>query len=378
MSLTSSRALTPSLPTRWGPWLFGPAADWALFGGSAVFALGLVAARHALGWGGDLPEWGWLAFVLVIDVAHVYSTLFRTYLDRAELRRRPARYAGVPLAAYAAGVALHLQGAAVFWRVLAYAALFHFVRQQVGWVAVYRAREGRPGRLDRFLDDSVIYAATLYPVLVWHTRLDESHFAWFVAGDFVDLSGWRAAVPVARIAWVAALVAFLARQTLRALSDGIFPLGKTVVVVTTAIVWYVGIVATNSDFDFTVTNVIVHGVPYVALLYAYARARRTDAPASLGSQIVAGGFGAFAGLLLVLAFVEETAWDRLVWHERSWLFGDGVDIGAAALAWLVPLLAVPQVTHYILDGMLWRRRDTADHPAQKRALGFAVGLSKVS
>jgi hypothetical protein len=73
---------------------------------------------------------------------------------------------------------------------------------------------------------------------------------------------------------------------------------------------------------------------------------------------------------LVLAFVEEMLWDRLVWHDRAWLFGggDGHALGAVPLALLVPLLAVPQATHYVRDAVLWRRQDTG--PAQARALGF--------
>jgi hypothetical protein len=30
----------------------------------------------------------------------------------------------------------------------------------------------------------------------------------------------------------------------------------------------------------------------------------------------------------------------------------------ALLMWLVPLLALPQSTHYVLDGFIWRRRAT--------------------
>jgi hypothetical protein len=36
----------------------------------------------------------------------------------------------------------------------------------------------------------------------------------------------------------------------------------------------------------------------------------------------------------------------------------------------VPLLAVPQLTHYLLDGLLWRRGETERLPAQQRALGL--------
>ena len=70
------------------------------------------------------------------------------------------------------------------------------------------------------------------------------------------------------------------------------------------------------------------------------------------------------GALWVCAYAEELLWDRAVWHERSSLFGGGEDLSALH-AWIVPLLAVPQVTHYVLDGFLWRR---GKNPRVKAAL----------
>jgi hypothetical protein len=357
-----------------GPWLWGKGIDLAVFGGSALFAFALLAVGEALGWTqGELPEWGFVALVLGIDVAHVYSTLFRTYFDGAEVRAHRARYVLVPLAVYAAGVLLYLHGALTFWRVLAYAAVFHFVRQQVGWVGVYRARAGTARRLDVWCDNAATYIAALYPLVEWHARLPDAQFAWFMAGDFVDTAGWAArALPYARTLWIVLLGAFVLRQAELWWRTGSVQLGKICVVLSTAAVWYVGIVATNNDFAFTVTNVIAHGIPYLALLWAYTRERSRDAPRSVGSQLAAGGLGAFVAVVLVFAFMEELLWDRFVWRERSWLFGSGaVDLGELALALLVPLLALPQAAHYVLDGFLWRRPETRRLAAQRRALGFA-------
>ncbi len=360
-------------PAALGPWMWSARTDLAVFGGSAAVALGLAALAEPLGMGrAGLPEWGWIAFVLAIDVAHVWSTLFRTYFDREELQRHRWRYALVPAGCYAAGVALYLSEPMLFWRVLAYLAVYHFVRQQVGWAAVYRSR-ARQGALGAAGDDGALDAAKRDPHLHWPAHLSETEFAWFVQGDFVALGGHAAAVlPAARVVWIAALVAFALRQVQVLVEDRTLHLGKLVVVASTAAIWWVGIVATNSDFTFTVTNVIVHGVPYIALLWAYARARRAEHPDGLGSQIAGWGLGAFVGVLLLLAFVEEMAWDRLVWHDRAWLFGSTVSVSTVALAWIVPLLSLPQTTHYVLDGMLWRRKDTRELPAQRRALGFAT------
>ena len=169
-----------------GPWLFGLRTDLALFLGSSLVALAIGALGNALGLQA-LPDGAWLVLVLGIDVAHVHATWFRTYLDASELKRRPARYLLAPLLAYAACFLLYRYGALNFWRGLAYLAVFHFVRQQVGWVALYRSREGSKRALDRVIDEAAVYAATSYPLLVWHAHALDKGFSWFVSGDFVAL-----------------------------------------------------------------------------------------------------------------------------------------------------------------------------------------------
>ncbi|MBK9645896.1 MAG: hypothetical protein IPO67_12215 [Deltaproteobacteria bacterium] len=57
--------------------------------------------------------------------------------------------------------------------------------------------------------------------------------------------------------------------------------------------------------------------------------------------------------LLVLALGEEWLWDRLVNLDYPGLF-PGPDLTAWAGFWATPLLSVPQLTHYLLDGILWR------------------------
>jgi hypothetical protein len=61
--------------------------------------------------------------------------------------------------------------------------------------------------------------------------------------------------------------------------------------------------------------------------------------------------------LLLVAWIEEWAWDLLVWHDRAVLFpGPVLAPGPELLALLVPLLALPQATHYVLDAWIWRTR----------------------
>jgi hypothetical protein len=353
------------------PWIWGWRTDVAVFGGSGALALSCAALAGVLAPDGALPSWAWFLFVVGLDVTHVWTTLFRTYLDRAEVARRRALYLGLPVGCYLVGLALHAHSPLTFWRVLAYAAVFHFVRQQVGWVAIYRARAGERERIDRWLDDALIYAATLWPLLHWHAHLPR-HFSWFVPGDFVTAAWLAPAVPLLGVVYLAIAAAYVLRNVARARRGHPLNLGKHLVVVTTALCWYVGIVASNQDFRFTVTNVVIHAVPYMALLWAYARERSRELAGGILPRIVGYGVGAFVALALGCAFMEELIWERLVWHDRPGWFGgaerDAPLLGSAALTLLVPLLALPQAVHYALDGLLWRRKDSG--LAQARALGF--------
>ncbi|MEM1415914.1 MAG: hypothetical protein AAGH15_13485 [Myxococcota bacterium] len=346
-----------------GPWLFDRWTDLLAFGGSAALSLGLLALAAALGVAeDDAPEWVWLSCVLAIDVAHVWSTNVRVYFDGAELRRRPLLYLGTPLLAYAAGAVAHGFGPAVFWRILAYAAAWHFVRQQAGWVALHARRTGARA-WERRLDLATVYAGTLGPLLWWHAH--PRSFSWFVPGDFLALPELAALTDALAVPALVLLGVFLGLRVVRPWARGeAVPWGTALVVTTTWACWVLGIVVFDGDMAFTVTNVLIHGVPYLVLTWRYGRRRaRSVAGAPVGLRWLAGPAGvsvaAFLTFVLVAASLEEALWDRWVWHERPWLFGtaaDGAEPSPGLLAWLVPLLALPQATHYLLDGFVWKRR----------------------
>jgi hypothetical protein len=351
-----------------GPWLVSAPWDLTVFGGSASLAFALLAVgRYTNALDHALPAWTWLATVVFVDVAHVWATAFRVYLDPEERVRRPGLYVGIPLAAYVGGVLLYSLSAGVFWRVLAYVAVIHFVRQQYGWVALYRRRLGVRSRVDRWLDDAAIYSATLYPLVYWHAHLPRE-FEWFIAGDFIP------GLPPAAADWLWPLhigitAMFALRQLYLLVRGRPVSAGKLLIVATTWLSWHVGIVVFDSDYAFTVTNVLVHGIPYMAFVWRYGRARFRESTAAVAAVFRPQGWLRYVAPLLAVAWIEEWGWDRFVWHEHAAFFpGPAFVPGAAALALLVPLLALPQATHYALDAWVWRVRP--ENPDLARHLGF--------
>lgn len=340
-----------------GPWLFSAPTDLSVFLGSALVSLLAlwIGARAGVLYG-DAPDWAWVPAVLMIDVAHVWSTVFRVYLDKDEMQRRPALYWLVPVIGLAIGMALYSEGELVFWRVLAYTAVFHFVRQQYGWVALYRAKAGERDGLGRWIDTVAIYAASVYPLLYWHAHLPR-RFWWFMTGDFTAAPALVAtiAAPLYWLAMTAYVVKSLHAWVIKKQGNP----GKHIVVVTTAVCWYVGIVTYNSDYAFTVTNVVIHGVPYFALIYWYSRRRMEQTGGRGVYRMFARGPLLFLASLWAIAYLEELFWDRGVWQDHSWLFGSPWEIGDLKII-LVPLLALPQLTHYVLDGFVWKRKNNPD------------------
>ncbi len=352
------------------PWLSSATWDSLLIISPAFVASGVaILLCRQPGWSEDsLPLWAWVCFVLFVDVAHVYSSLFRTYFDANAFRKNRMLLLTIPSVCWTVGCLLYSIDAMLFWRTLAYVAVFHFIRQQYGFMALYSRTEPADYHRLRWLDASVIYAATLYPILYWHTHLPRN-FNWFVSGDFVE-SMPACVADSALVIYGLVMVTYLVKELVFLRTTGFFNLPKNLIVWGTALSWWVGIVAFNSDMAFTMTNVVTHGIPYMALIWLYHRKKR---PSGDGSFTVRGGgmdllrtltlsyLPAFLIFLGILAYLEEGLWDGFVWREHLAFFAPFSHLPAIAdpalLAILVPLLSLPQATHYVLDGFIWRVKD---------------------
>jgi hypothetical protein len=342
------------------PWIGGPVFDTIFIIAPAFAITALVLIFPGFFRSHEVTPLLWAALIVGVDVAHVYSTLYRTYFDPSEFRRRRTLYLMAPLLGWLAFVALYSLGSMVFWRVLAYLAVFHFIRQQYGFMMIYRRNEHGSPALDR----AAIYAATLYPLLWWHCH--QRHFSWFMEGDFFRFGHpWiaDAALPV----YGTILAVYGVREWRIWRASGHLNVARNLLLTGTALSWWTGIIVLDSDLAFTATNVLAHGIPYMALIWLYGRNQaRRDGQRPVMGCIPAGRLYSlafvplFVALPILFAYIEEGLWDGLVWTEHPTLFrlfdslpaiGDG-DI----LVWLVPLLALPQITHYLLDAFIWRLR----------------------
>jgi len=252
----------------------------------------------------------------------------------------------------------------MFWRVLAYLAVFHFVRQQYGFMRIYSRKE-QFSKAYIYIDNAAIYIATIYPLLYWHFTTYKKNFNWFIDGDFVMLPS-DTTLLASKILYMASLAAYIIKEVWLLIQGQILNLPKNLIITGTFLSWYFGIIYFNGDMTFTTLNVVSHGIPYMALIWMFER-NKLDAGKQKVSKLIKITFSRygvllFVGLLILFSYTEEGLWDGLVWKEHTSVFKPFSMLPSVSsdflLAMLVPLLALPQSTHYVLDGFIWKMKKT--------------------
>ena len=306
----------------------------------------------------DMSIAGWVILVLLIDVAHVYSTLYRTYFDPHSLKKQRSLLWSIPVTALVCGIILYSINDLLFWRILAYVAVFHFIRQQYGFMRLYSRKEVS-SKYEQIIDKVVIYYATLYPILYWHFY-GPRNFNWFMEKDFVYVRSEFMLI-LCTVIYFVILTIYLIKEILFVIKNRNFNIPKFLIISGTILSWYFGIVYYNGDMAFTLLNVVSHGIPYMAMVWIYGQKNYTrPGKGSKFLKLVFSRYGiiCFIALLCVFAFVEEGLWDITLWKEHESIFGTEslpeLKLSHSVLSIIVPLLALPQVTHYILDGFIWK------------------------
>lgn len=332
------------------PWIHKSKTDFWLILFPAFFVLGIVFVFQD--WLSEIQEdysfYTWLFLIVFIDVAHVYSTLFKTYFVKSEFQRRKKLYIGLPIICFLIGLFLFGFGSSVFWSVLAYVAVFHFIRQQYGFVRLY-ARKEEKSKINRYSDALIIYTATIYPMLYWFFSSPRA-FNWFVEKEFFRYES-QFLIQVSTLIYVLIVAYYLCRTLYFYLKTSYFNIPKNLIIVGTLLSWFFGIVYFNNDLVFTLLNVVSHGIPYMALIYLKEiDSKPKEEMGELFHFKNSKGILFFVLILIGIAFTEEYLWEIFVWNENF-------DVGIDAFKWqflLVPLLTVPQFTHYLLDGFIWK------------------------
>jgi hypothetical protein len=304
-----------------------------------------------------VPLWAFLLLIVAFDVSHVWATAYITYLDTDALKRRKWLFLlPIPLS-FLVAFRVHSHSPALFWTLLAYVAIYHFLKQQWGFIALYKARGKERSSFDYHLDKWTLWVGALGPVLLWHAS-PARQFDWFNAGEFKIV-----AIPTEFRADIMGIMAvfggvYVARQCVHGL-NGSFNVGKNLWMASAWISWGVGIGLSGHPLISAAFLNLFHGIPFLVLVW-YRCNRRWEGEQGGPSGVLAWlsqrrNWIWFYALILVLAVAEEALWDGVVWgvYLPSIFGSEGGALSASALSVWVAILSVPQIVHYFLDAWVW-------------------------
>ncbi len=349
-------------------WVFSARLDPLLFLGPPLCG---IAFALWLGHAGLLaaPMFGWLYLVVyvLLDVPHVFATLFPTYLDAEYRRDHRAVLVATPLGIFAVAGALWLAGQELLlFALVVYLNLFHIARQQHLFLEFTQRHEAE--RATRVWDHLLLGSVLGYAYLWWHTHLPRAYGLQEPAVMIEGIPAWTSEVTLPVVWGIFAL--WLVRE-LRRVRGGRPPNWARYLVIGASWVtyWTAGMLF-NSEMAFFAVAIFMHSGTYLFLVHQWGRGRFAARPERLAA-LFRGWRGAlaFAALLVAIAYLGEALADAFVRHGHDELFPLGHLAAPPAVAVAVgALLFVPQVTHYVMDLFLWKQdRRTWDY------LGYGKG-----
>lgn len=312
--------------------------------------------------GPDIPLPVFLFVIVAFDVSHVWATLYRTYLDPAEIKRRPLLYLGSLPILFFVAFRLHSHGATTFWTVLAYVAIFHFIKQLYGFVAIYRLRAGERGAFDYHLDKLALWTGALGPVLVWHAS-PRRQFDWFNAGERFIAKLPPEIVADLMIVYYLVAAVYVARQVQIFVQRRHFNVGKNLIMVASWVSWAVGLRMASSPLVSAAFINLLHGIPFLAIVWVYSHRKwhgKGQKHASGGKLLrvltAKRSLALFYLLVFGLALFEEGLWDGFVWRHYlpEGLAARVPELSPLWMSLVVATLSMPQIVHYFLDAFLWK------------------------
>lgn len=298
-----------------------------------------VATRHSQEWAVRV----WIAYFIYIciDSGHVYTTMWRTYLQPAEFNERRRLYLITPFAfmiVFALWVGLRLPG---LWEVVVYGTLFHNFRQLWGFLRWYEKVEGRKDPNTGFFFHAFIFI----PIAAFHVNPVRPKGYYYVnAGEMLHWPN-EIAYKACLVAYFAVVVVFLLHefQNWRA---GLREPGRLLGLLTAMAIYGYGPLFGTTFSEVILPLVTSHGIAYMAVM-----SQTTD---RLGHTKWSG----FKNLLIVMvvtAVVLGVA-DGLMQYmlvDKESVSADEVPTWGLIVATALSL--GPLYSHYLFDAFLWKK-----------------------
>ena len=191
-------------------WIVSAKFDLFVFLGPIFFATCISPFAYIF-YPDSIPLWAFISIIILFDVAHVWATNYRVYFDFKEVKRRPYFYLlPIPIF-FALSFSIYSYSSSLYWTILAYVAVFHFIKQPWGFLSIYKRKYQEHSRFDLHLDKYMVWAAGIYPVLIWQGSPGRV-FDWFNAGESFIVQVHKDFIPSLYFLYLLGICIYIFRQ----------------------------------------------------------------------------------------------------------------------------------------------------------------------
>lgn len=302
----------------------------------------------------------YLAFYL--DTFHVYVTAVplvadplgesRSYFIKGVMISAVAFFLFLIFGIYSkiAGKSFHI----VTGQLLNYGAIWHFYRQQYGWMRISSKKDPKGFIFNDYVDSFFIFVITMIPVLISHSPLLADK-PWFTGVPYAfEIShGWGFFLLI--LYWSCTFTYVALQVLFKNMGKINYNWPKYILIFSTFFCWYMSFMSSfkSSGIGYII---FIHSVPY---LYLIAGNIKNGFVRGFRLTVLT-----LIGIALAFLFMQSA---RYYFPETRYKFAPFLP---ADLRWVPEplhlvlwcLLLTPVLAHYLLDGFVWKRRKIGVQP----------------
>ena len=278
-----------------------------------------------------------LLAVGLAESGHVYTTAWRTYFNRDELKSSKL-YLWVPLIIFVGFTSWMLMGRKGLWSFVAYANLFHHIRQYYGFTRWYGKLNGTPDRWSGWF----VQALCILPVLGYHFRGD-APTSYYATNDMLVYPN-LSLVMFCFSAYMLTLFAWIGIEIQRAHKFG-FEINRVISIATPALLYGLCFFFGKSLPALLFPLVVSHGFGYFGVM---SEGLRKTQPIRFAS------FKKAALIVFATAVIGGglEAYGELNWFDFD---SDGKSPGLF-MSIVMGLYTVPLFSHFFFDAVIWKKK----------------------
>jgi hypothetical protein len=342
-------------------WIFSKQIDSWLFLATPFFfglisLIGLFVVNDADS--GSLPilllAMVWL--ILAFDTGHIFTTVFRAGVFPGAPRPPLGSHFLVPSLLLIANLTVcRFFGFRIFLFLFAQLNIFHFIRQQYGFMAIYRRNDRLQNAWTRRLDALVVHCSTIVPLFFLYQN---KNVGWWGPETVYHPPVIPEFNSLVISAMVTLALLYLIKEIYFSVKSGQVNWPKNLVVLSTALVWSEGAYIANKGLlSLAMIGVTgTHVFQYTGLIWFYGRksiadgARPPPRLAWLTPLFSIGGIALYIGIIVFIGWFYPLQKPPMAASNSYW---------KAISLWKAVFVAIyfaPTQWHFIMDGFIWRGR----------------------